>query len=738
MLHHRPPVSVSRAARLALVLGSLSPGLGCVPSALAADETLRATELTEVLVLGTPLPTYSVTSTSAATRTDTPLEQIPQSIVVVPKTVIEDQGATTLSEVLRNVSNVNAVDARDSNLTGFRVRGFAAATIVDGVATPGVFQNQESLANADQIAVIKGPSGGLYGGSQGMNYSTVGGAIVLTSAEPQFTPLRRVSASLGSYDSKAAGFDFNQPIGANAAIRLAGEYSDQDSETDRIYFKRTSLFPSLTLTPGKDSKVVIRLRQSENATLDYPGLPRANATSPEVISGVSRSRFIGAEGMPETTHDTQGINVQWNQKLNERWEFSLTAANNRTELNQYGAFNASVIDAYLALFFIPAAFGSTTQDIYAYRLGQKFTSTTLSPSLTGKFETGRLKHLVSLGIDHEKSKEDALLYFSDPSGFGLSPIAGTAYLGGVGVDLTSANYPAWIMPVGNSLFDSTYQRKFTATTAYVQDQADVGNWHLLGALRFNEIEMRQGVASYSSSKTTPRVGAVYDITPKASVFLGYGEAVKTPSATTYAVGVTPRPEEVTQTELGLRLKDMGGLTASVALFDLSRKNVATASAAFSNYQADQGSKGVEVDLRWQVNRSWQWLAAFTSQKVEYTGTEHAAIANVVSKQLFNVPEQSLRLATRYDVRQGDLAGLGLGLGLIQHSRLPGNAANDYFTPTATVWDAQVSYQTRRARFGLNISNLLDKEYLIPSAYFGGGQVTPAPRRTLTATARFDF
>jgi iron complex outermembrane receptor protein len=272
----------------------------------------------------------------------------------------------------------------------------------------------------------------------------------------------------------------------------------------------------------------------------------------------------------------------------------------------------------------------------------------------------------------------------------------------------------------------------------VQDQVDVGNWHLLGSLRMNHIDFQQGAASDSTSKATPRVGAVYDISPQYSVFAGYGEAVRTPAMTTYAVGVTPKPEEVAQTEVGFRIKDAAGLSASIALFELSRKNVATASAAFSNYQADQKSKGVDIDLRWQVTPAWQWIAAYTSQTAEYSGTQYAPIANVVGKQLFMVPEQSLRLATRYDFRKGDLAGLGLGLGLTQHSRLPGDAANSYFTPAATVWDAQVSYQTKIARFGLNISNLLDKQYLIPSAYFGGGQVTPAAPRTFTATASFNF
>ena len=684
---------------------------------------------------------YSVASVAAATRTETPLEHVPQSVVVLPKALFNDQGAMTLSDALRNVSNVNAVDARDSNLTGFKIRGFSSATIVDGVAVPGVFQNQESLANVEQISVIKGPSGGLYGGSQGMNYSTLGGAIVLTTAEPRNTPIRRVSASLGSHDHKGASFDFNQPLGASVAFRLIGEYSDTDSEVDRIFFKRTGLFPSLSITPNADTRVVLRLRQSENKTLDYPGLPRANAASPAVIGGVSRKRFIGAEGMPETSNENRGINAQWTQRLNDKWDFALTVARNRLELDQYGAFNASVIDAFLAGFALPA-FGSLTQDIYGYRLGQEFTSTVFSPSLSGKFETGSLKHRVSLGIDHEKSSEQAFLRFSDPFGLGISPLGGSALLGGVGVDLSSAIYPAWIEPAGNSLFDSAYRRNFKATTTYVQDQIDAGKWHVLGSLRMNDIEFRQtqaGVASSdATSKAAPRLGVVYEVTPRHSLFVGYGEAVRTPALTAYAAGVTPKPEEVTQIEAGFRVKDVAGLNASVVLFDLSRKNVATASAAFLNYQADQSSKGIDIDLRWQVNPAWQWIAAFTSQTAEYSGTQYAAIANVVGQQLFMVPEQSFRLATRYDIRGGDLNGLGLGLGVTQHARLPGDAANSFFTPAASVWDAQVSYQTGQARFGLNINNLLNKQYLIPSAYFGGGQVTPAAPRTLTATASFSF
>jgi iron complex outermembrane receptor protein len=98
----------------------------------------------------------------------------------------------------------------------------------------------------------------------------------------------------------------------------------------------------------------------------------------------------------------------------------------------------------------------------------------------------------------------------------------------------------------------------------------------------------------------------------------------------------------------------------------------------------------------------------------------------------------MRLATRYDVRTGQWSGLGLGLGATQRSRLPGDGDNTFFTPSVTLWDAQLSYELRNLRLGLNVVNLLDKQYMSPSAYFGGGQLLPGMPRTVTATARVSF
>ena len=714
---------------------NLRPVTMAIWALMASAAQAQVTSMPAMDITATP-DGYIVKSTNAGTRTDTPLEQIPQSVITVPKSMIEDQGAQTLSDALRNVSNVTALDQRDSNLTGFKIRGFSAATVIDGVPTPGVFHNQETLAGVEQISVIKGPAGGLFGGSQGMNYPTAGGTIAITTAEPEKVASKQVGLTLGSFNQKGASFDINQPISPMLSVRLVGESTNKDSETDRVYHKRMSLSPSIALTPNADTKVVLRLRSLQNETLDYPGLPRAVASAPDVISGVPRSRFIGADGMPPSTNDISGANLQWSQKLNANWDFGLTLAQNKLTLTEVGAFNYSVLDA--------AALGLATQDVYSYRISQKFESTVLSPSVTGKFNWANTQHTVQLGVDHEVSKEESFMWWSDPGSIGLSPIA-------LGVNLAGSAYATWFNPTGNSLYDFSWNRQFDATTMYVQDQIKVGNWNFLASLRDSEIQMNSvdtevSMTTFSpettnvtkkAHSTTPRIGVTYAFTPQVSAFAGYAEAVQTPYLTKFAGGVPPTAQDIKQTELGLRLMDWSGITATFAAFDLKRSNAATSDGIY-NYLADQGSQGIDIDVRYQVNPSWQWVAAYTNQTAKYTGTAYAQVASYVGKQLFNVPKEQLRLSTRYDFHTGSLQGVGLGMGVTHQSELPGDSKNTFFTPATAVWDGQVSYQVKGARYGLSVSNLFDKQYLVPSNYFGGGQILPGAPRALTATAVFTF
>lgn len=322
------------------------------------------------------------------------------------------------------------------------------------------------------------------------------------------------------------------------------------------------------------------------------------------------------------------------------------------------------------------------------------------------------------GLDLDRTRDDAYLRFSP--GFGL--------LGPI--DITNPVYPAWAEPDTAGTPDQ--RNRYRSTAVYVQDHADFGRLQLSGSLRHQQVTVDDvnpafGVDNHSRNrKTLLRAGAVLPIGSRLAAFAGWGQGMRVP---TFAIfSAPPKPELSTQGEIGLRVIGVPGLSASVALFDLELKNALMPDPARPGQTVQVGSKrsrGVDAELQWQVTPGWHLLASLTQQnpKVQDTG-----------KQTVDMPKTSGRLATRHELP----GGFGVGLGLTHHSALPGDAANSYFTPAATLVDAQLSWKLQRVTLGLVAQNLADKRYYTPSRYFGGGQVTPAPRRSVAATARVDF
>lgn len=675
---------------------------------------------------------YTPALTQAATRSSVPVEQVPQSVVSIPRSIIEDQASKTVSDVLRNVSNVNEIDPRDSNNVGFKIRGFNAAMVVDGVSVPGWFQNQESLVGVQQMDVIKGPAGGLYGSGQAIgNYSTVGGTIAVTTKDPEAKAYREVGVKGGNYGRRNAHFDFNQPLNEAWALRINGETDRSDSETQGVFFRKTALNPSLAWSPDAKTKVVIKARMLDNSTVDYSGLPRANANSYEPAAGVSRSTFVTATGLPDTTQKSRGLNVQWTQVLNDDWTLKALAAHSTAEVDQRGVFPLSYSDV--------GGFGSS-MNLGGARLWERLTSNAVQLSLATAIKSGNALHRLNFGLDHDQTRDEGFIAFSNPFPFGqfpFSPLDGWF----TPTDLSGSARPAWFDPSVPASANQQ-QNRSTSTVVYVQDQIQVGPWHLHASLRHTHTEAKdlylgRGINNQSTNnKITPRVGAVYDASDVVSVFAGYSEMSRVPFGSLFSTA--PKMEEAEQKELGLRIRGWNGLSATAALFDIQRKNAAVAdplNTGFSVQTGVQQAKGLDLDVRWQVSPSLAWIAAYTNQTAEISQDTKAAW---VGKRLFNVPEQTLRVAARYDVRQGDLTGLGLGLGASHRSSLAGDTSNTFFTPAVTLVDAQASYKRGGMKYSASVSNLLNKQYYAPMAYFGGGQVVPGTPRTLVlgVTAQF--
>jgi iron complex outermembrane receptor protein len=687
----------------------------------AAAPALAQTAATpqRVEITGTTLASDSAVAGSAL-RSALPIDKTPQSVVVLTRAVLDEQGTRTLTEGLGNVASVRGTDARDALNFGLRIRGFEAGVLLDGVALPGTFTTPELLTGVSRVEVVKGPAGTLYGGSQAAgNGGFVGGLVAVTTAAPEPTFSAAVAARAGTRSQGGLAVDLNAPLGATLAVRLQAESTREDSETDRLTHQRLAVQPSLAWRPSRDSELIVRWRHTESQGLDFSGLPRKGAIEPADYV-VPRSRNLTADGLPDSTSALDALNVQWSQRLDAAWTLQVVAARVRADYDQRGTF---ALDS--ATFTWPAL-SAADGPFYALsgaRLWNRQVSTVFSPSITGKLQASGAQHTLTAGVDIDRTRDDAFLVFSP--NFGLLGL----------IDITKPAYPAWNEPVEPATPDQ--KNRYRSTGAYVQNHADFGGWQLLGSLRRSEVKVSDvnpafGVANETTNrKTLGRVGVVVQVAPAVSAFAGWGQGMRVP---TFAVFTNPpKPELSEQAELGVRLSNWNGLSGTIAWFDLSLKNGLQPDPVNFGKTLQVGrekSRGLDVDLQWHLGASTRLLAALSHMTTEVVDT---------GKAFVDVPRTSARLALRHDFGAGGvLPGLGLGLGLKHNGPLKGDAANTFETPAATVFDAQVSYRVGSVRLGLVVDNLTDRKFWVPSRYFGGGQVTPATRRSVAATASWQL
>jgi iron complex outermembrane receptor protein len=515
-------------------------------------------------------------------------------------------------------------------------------------------------------------------------------------------------------------------------VRLVVQKQSADSETNRVSSGQTFIAPSFALNIDRDRKFVVRLKRVENNWYDSIGLPSQTA---------QRSGNLTAEGIPQSTMNADSINARYSQRLNDTWDFDFVVAETRAKFDQRGMFYVK-----------PGGGGAESA-----RLNSDIKTSVISPSLTAKFDVGTSKHTLLLGAEQVKTRDHGYVVSNaTPDMFFGFPAWANCFSGTCTYTNYSAPYAAWVEPTAPT--DPYNKISSTTNAVYVQDQIDVDRWHLQAGLRYAQTELNDyygndpSIAVLNSllgpgsafehdrrtrlNKVLPRFGAVYDLTPHVSLFTGYGQGMKVPMYGTYQQPI--KAEESEQTEVGVRFKDWNGVSATLAWFDLTRTNVPTPQGAYTYQVGKQNSKGIDLNLVWKASQNLTFLAGLSDQKAITLENEKAPES--VGKFLQNVPAQTARLAMRYDIRGGDLAGLGFGLGMRHHSKLAADSNNTNFTQAVTVYDAQVSYRMKNVSLNLAINNLLDTVYVVPSSqslrdaplYF------PALRRTAMLSATMDF
>lgn len=474
-----------------------------------------------------PVEGYRALTAGSVTRTDTPIERIPQNIQVIPRTVLEGQATVSVSEAVRNVSNVQPLDSRvigNVEQVAAKIRGFGAEQWVDGYAG-NLFGagDREGLVNVERIEVLKGPNAILYGSGAG---APLGGVINVISKLPTDKPSYEIGGIFGSRGSWNPFFDINQPLNKDGTIlfRMTGEYSIDDSFIDVLEAKRFSINPTLKLTNNETTSFTLQGFLSRHEQQTYAGLPVFGTILGDYR--LSDSFYFGDPDIEPSYTEQYGVTATLDHEFNETWSTNIRARWSRSEIDQLA--QAALWDA-TGTGGTPA-FPPSTFDVNNMEHFDRQQEFSINPTLQAKFDIGPTQNVLLLGADYSRVTDtgfmnaDTLGNMCFLMGFGCPPVL---------VDLQNPVFPRFTRPIvgvgeGASFFD--FDVNYVTKGIYAQLQSSIHDRvHVLMGGRLGSLDITYNEkallppATFETKETRflPRAGVVVDVLDGLSIYASY-------------------------------------------------------------------------------------------------------------------------------------------------------------------------------------------------------------------------
>ncbi len=657
-----------------------------------------------------PVQGYVATRTATATKTDTPIMEIPQTINVVTADQVTTQGARNLTQALRYTPGIDTNGYTDRNTIADEVasRGFAPALLyLDGAYLPYAGSlggaPQIDTYTLERIEVLKGPASVLFGQNQ------PGGMVNMVSKRPTLEARHQVKMGVGSYDRVNGAFDFSGPIDEQKTLsyRLIGLAKDGNEQVDHATDARTLLAPSLTWAPDDATALTLYAQlQRDKALADYQALP-AIGTLYRNAKGqhIDRDTFLGDSDWNDYIRDQYVLGYDFSHAFNETFEYRQTAR--FTDVNdRYKGF-------YLNRFAsLPDGSVDDTRATRTKLDWQQHNSAyTIDNNLQSRFNTGPLEHTLLTGFEYRK-------FTRKYTGYNL--------YGAEIIDLYKpSNYPTMGVPTLTTKWDNTVTQK----GVYVQDQVKFDQFVLTVGLRedWAEIENRDLLSGKTEpqkdKQLTRRIGLTYLTDFGLAPYVSYSESFM-PNLGTKAPkrgGGAFAPIEGEQYEVGVKYQPNEHSLLTLSAFEVTKKNVLTGDLEYPEYQIQEGevrSRGVELEAK-GVFGNVELIAALAYLDSFYTKSNYGDEGNRNEAQ---APWTGSAWAD-YHFTGDSLAGLTLGGGARYTGKKFGDSGNTFKTPSFVVYDATVSYDLARlspslkgVQTSLNVQNLFDREYVSACNY----------------------
>jgi iron complex outermembrane receptor protein len=566
------------------------------------------TALEKVVVVATALPD----STRTGTRTDTDPMNLPQSITVVPKSLMNDQQARSVADVLANVPGVVNVPLPSGASGSFQMRGFSVGLMFDGSLISTGLKNAAAdltppLIAIDRVEVVKGPEAVIAGIA-----SSYGGVVNLITKAPSTRLQVEAIAELGSNSTRSIGVSHIGPLSddkrwTDSLVAYSSGTGRNEVGFDGRY--QTYLAPTLA---WKDRQLGTEFSFGYEYNSIHEGfIPYGFTTAAVIPDGVQTVRLDSLNQYANTVENRAFLGVK--QRFGDGWEISGKLINLRVHNDQFGD--------------IVAGFAYPKVSTFAIQYQQDATSRIAKLDLTKEFELGSVTNKLLIAADYDDTVLSQNQYYGATRSVNLTTPIDTV------TPVAFPTIPTFLTPYSSTEYG-----------LLVMDQIFWGNWVATLGYRWIGFEAKSsGVASDDAHRGLPSIGIVYKMSPELSLYANANEGFQSSTGRTDPAGNLFEPQNSKQAEFGVKVLMMDKRLALTAdIYQIKQHNVPVINPA-QNLLPDGRpwyilidgvtSQGAELELSGEITPRWGIRASYAYQKVtNLDGTPTIGVPSIRSTE----------------------------------------------------------------------------------------------------------
>ncbi len=690
-------------------------------------------------------------------------KDLPQSVQIINKQVIEDQQINTLGDALKNANGIALGANRGGVGENFFARGYS-------LGANNIFKNGSRTNNGgrieastlESVEILKGSAALLYGGVSG------GAVVNLVTKKPKFENGGEVSFRYGSWDTYKPTLDVYGPLSQKVAFRIVGTGESANNYRDVVKTDRIYINPSVLYKINERSELSFNFDYlKSNYTPDF-GI---GSVEGKINDEVGRNTFLNVNGAFNNTNSTNG-QASFDHNFNDDWKLSLVAGIQNYNRNYYGSERLQANADGLAS---RALSRSATEE---FTKNQQL-------NLIGNFNTGDVKHQLLFGGDMDQSSTKAYSFnifadLSKPSTPStaydqinvFNPVATRTDIpeyakntwtktdvyryGAFIQDLISLSEKLKVLAGIRYTYQKTpYSEKFNYQTGITEEVKNMINGKEVGAKE--------------DKAWSPKFAFIYQPIASSSIYLSYANNF-IPN-TGYDINFQPlTPSLVDHYEAGIKNDFFGGrLSANLTAYRINNNKFtqmalltadgdANGDTNMKEFTGKTSSDGIELDVNGNILPGLNFLAGYAYNFMRYTetlgiikykdsaGKDAETSGSAEGVRLVGTTAHTGNATLFYSIQNGSLKGLKIGASAFYTGKRNAGWNNSKINERDgvnrliavdpfTTFDISLGYSAKRFSILAKMANVTDElSYFIHENY----SVNPIPPRNFTTTLSYKF